>query len=281
MNTQSSERQQRVREAYGEIARTRTSGNAAACCDQDLAVSDYSPEEIASVPDGAFLGEGSGNPVRAADLRPGETVVDLGCGAGMDVFLAANRVGKTGRVLGFDMTPEMLERARRNQSGGGYPQVEFHQAEIENLPVPAGSADVVISNCVINLTVDKSTVYREIFRILKPGGRFSISDIVLRGDAGKMRELLDQLPACNCVAQALEESRYLESIRGAGFEEVAVAAGRSAMAQVQAQEFIEKLRDDPTLLGPTASVVLAKGDPKDWGFSAEAVTLVGRKPLGA
>ena len=280
MNTESCERQKKVREAYGEIARPRTIGDAAACCTAELAVPDYSTEEIGSVPAGAFLGEGSGNPVRAADLQPGETVVDLGCGAGMDVFLAANRVGRTGRVLGFDMTPEMLERARRNLSGADYPQVELHQTEIENLPVPAGSSDVVISNCVINLTPDKSAVYREIFRILKPGGRFSMSDIVLRGDAGKMRELIDQLPACSCVANALEESDYLEIIRKAGFEEVAVVAGRSAMAQVQAQDFIKKLKDDPTLVGPGVGVVLAKGDPKDWGFSAEAVTLVGRKPLG-
>ena len=168
MKTTAKEHKEKLRAAYGEIARERAAAQAPSCCAPTGLEPDYSAEEIASVPPGAHLGEGSGNPVRAADLRPGEVVVDLGCGAGMDVFLAANRVGATGRVLGFDMTPEMLERARRN-AASDYPQVEFGPADIERLPLEPGTADVVVSNCVINLAPDKAAVYREIFRVLKPG----------------------------------------------------------------------------------------------------------------
>lgn len=251
MKSTAEEQKEKVRAAYGEIARSRSTGAAAACCAPAGVSADYSPEEIASVPPGAFLGEGSGNPVRAARLQRGETVVDLGCGAGLDVFLAANQVGAAGRVFGFDMTPEMLARARANAAGGRYPQVEFQPADIERLPLASASADVVISNCVINLAPDKAAVYREVFRVLKPGGRFAISDIVLRGEPGRIRRALLELAPCSCVAAALEETAYLETIRAAGFEEVHVVAERPAVSQ-----------------------------PLDALVRAQAVTLVGHKPLG-
>lgn len=249
MKSAAEEQKEKVRAAYGEIARSRVAEQAAACCAPAGHAPDYSGEEIASVPEGAFLGEGSGNPVRAARLQPGEAVVDLGCGAGMDAFLAANQVGPAGRVLGFDMTPEMLERARANATRGPYPQVEFRQADIERLPLDADSTDVVLSNCVINLAPDKAAVYREIFRVLKPGGRFAIADIVLRGEPGRIHRALAQMAPCSCVATALEENAYLETIRAAGFEAVAVVAERPALSQ-----------------------------PLDALVRAQAVTLVGRKP---
>lgn len=249
MKTVAEEQKEKLRAAYGEIARTREAEAASACCAPAGVAPDYSLEEIASVPAGAFLSEGSGNPVRAARLQPGETVVDLGCGAGMDVFLAANRVGPTGRVVGVDMTPEMLARARANAARGTYSQVEFLQADIERLPLPQASADAVLSNCVINLAPDKAGVYREIFRVLKPGGRFAIADIVLRGEPGRIQRAITSLAPCSCIATALEQSAYLDTVRTAGFEGVEIVAERPAVSQ-----------------------------PLDWLVRAQAVTLVGRKP---
>lgn len=249
MRTMSEEQKEKIRAAYGEIARTREAEAAATCCAPAGVAPDYSPEEIASVPAGAFLGEGSGNPVRAARLQPGETVVDLGCGAGMDVFLAAKRVGAAGRVVGVDMTPEMLDRARANAAGSTYPQVEFLQGDIERLPLPPASADAVLSNCVINLAPDKAAVYREIFRVLKPGGRFAIADIVLRGEPGRLQRAIAGLAPCSCIATALEQRAYLDTIRSAGFEGVEIVAERPAVSQ-----------------------------PLDLLVRAQAVTLVGRKP---
>jgi ubiquinone/menaquinone biosynthesis C-methylase UbiE len=169
----------------------------------------------------------------------------------MDVFLAANQVGPSGRVVGIDMTPEMLQRARANANSatGHYPQVDFHQAEIDHLPLPEDSVDVVLSNCVINLAPDKADVYREIFRVLRPGGRFAISDIVLRGQPGLVHKALKKVAPGSCVATALEQNTYLETIRAAGFEAVEIAAQRPAASK-----------------------------PLDSVARAQAVTLVGRKP---
>ncbi len=265
MKTATNEQKEKVRAAYGEIARTRDAHTAAACCAPPGHGPDYSQEEIASVPEGAYLGEGSGNPVRAARLQPGERVIDLGCGAGMDTFLAANRVGPSGRVVGVDMTPDMLERARANLAGGDYPQVEFRQADIEHLPLHPNSADVVLSNCVINLASDKAAVYREIFRVLKPGGRFAIADIVLRGEADLVHQAAEKLAPCSCVVSALEENEYLAVIQAAGFNDVAIVAERPALSQPQVAEAARKLGFDP----------------EDKRVSAEAVTLVGRRPAQA
>jgi len=224
---------QAVATAYGELART-SGKEATGCCTVEHPASlDYSAEELASVPPGAYLGAGSGNPVRHAGLRPGEAVVDLGSGAGMDSFLAANRVGPNGRVYGFDLTPEMIARARQN-AAGKYANVSFEQAKIERLPLESATADVAISNCVINLSPDKSSVFSEIFRVLRPGGRLSIADIVLRGDADAV-EMVRRNPElkkwCACVLGALRQEEYLQVIRDAGFVNLKLVSERPAMSQ--------------------------------------------------
>jgi SAM-dependent methyltransferase len=230
-----------VTTAYGAVARAtgKQSGGAEccapSCCTPEFEKpSDYKLEELAAVPKGAYLGQGSGAPVRFANLEAGEKVVDLGSGAGMDTFLAANAVGTSGRVWGFDLTPEMLERARRNAAEGGYANVSFDRADIEKLPLAAASADAAISNCVINLAPDKHAVYREIFRVLRPGGRLSVADIVMRGPAEAVeafRHAAGDGEWCACVAGALEEKEYLAAIRSAGFDDVRIAAERPAMSQ--------------------------------------------------
>jgi arsenite methyltransferase len=201
----------RVRARYGRTAKETEVGQA--CC-----TSDYSAAELACVPPESYLGEGSGNPVRAADLRPGETVVDLGSGAGVDVFLAASQVGPKGRAIGIDMTPEMLARARAAAKRAGTTNVEFRKAVIEEIPLEDGTADVVLSNCVVNLSPDKATVFREAFRILKPGGRLVISDIV------QERPLEPFDDNCGCVSTAMVRKDYLETIRAAGFRDLKVVA---------------------------------------------------------
>lgn len=222
-----------VAEVYGKVAQT-AAGEALSCCNVEITPSlDYSAEELASVPAGAYLGAGSGSPVRHAGLQPGEVVVDLGPGAGIDSFLAANRVGGAGRVYGFDLTPEMVERARRNAEGR-YTNVSFELAKIERLPLPAGSVDVAISNCVINLSPDKPAVFAEIFRVLRPGGRISISDIVLRGDDQAVRALRQRPDLgqwCACVLGAWRQEEYLDAIGGAGFEDVKLVAERPAVSE--------------------------------------------------
>lgn len=236
-----------VQAAYGAVARTRNKSgeNEAACCEPTCCgkaevdqrpLSDYTPEELSSVPKGAYLGEGSGVPVRHAALKPGDVVVDLGSGAGMDSFLAASAVGRNGRVHGFDLTADMLERARANaaSAAGKYANVSFERADIEHLPLPDASANAAISNCVINLTPDKSAVYRDIFRVLKPGGRLSVADIVLRGTPQAVNALREKFSAdgwCACLTGALREEDYLGAIRAAGFTDVKIVAERPAQYQ--------------------------------------------------
>ena len=218
-----------VKEAYADIARRGRPrcGPVASCCEsvdvaQDVSTKvGYSEEELHRVPEGADLGLGCGNPVALASLREGETVLDLGSGAGLDVFLAASTVGKNGRVIGVDMTAAMIERARENAKRGNYENVEFRLGENEDLPLADNTADVVISNCVINLSPDKPRVFREAFRVLKPGGRLMISDLML------LRELPDPVKRSvkayvGCVAGAMLRDEYVGAIRAAGFREIRI-----------------------------------------------------------
>jgi SAM-dependent methyltransferase len=177
----------------------------------------YSTEEMSSVPDGANLGLGCGNPTALASLKEGERVLDLGSGAGFDCFLAAKKVGKTGKVIGVDMTPEMLEKARGNAKKGGYTNVEFRLGEIENLPVADNSVDIIISNCVINLVPDKEKAFKEIHRVLKKDGKIYLSDIVLLEDISEEIKNNEELLA-GCVGGALLRDEYLDIIKKAGFE---------------------------------------------------------------
>ncbi len=181
----------------------------------------YSENELNQVPDGANLGLGCGNPTALASLKEGERVLDLGSGAGFDCFLASKKVGASGKVIGVDMTPEMLDKARANAKKGKYTNVEFRLGEIENLPVADNSVDVIISNCVINLSTDKKRVFEEAFRVLAPGGRLLVSDIVLLKPLPKV--IQDSVEAyAGCIAGAEIKEKYLELMRNAGFKEVQV-----------------------------------------------------------
>src|SRR3954454_10682429 len=222
-----------VRVRYGSIAEA-ASAEAGCCapttsCCGPAATPDakslrmgYSAEELAAVPEGANLGLGCGNPQAIADLKPGETVIDLGSGAGFDCFLASGQVGETGHVIGVDMTHEMLNKARENAAKIGAANVEFRLGELEHLPVADHTADVVISNCVINLVPDKAQVFREAFRALKPGGRVSVSDVL---NIAPLPEDLRADPAllCGCIAGAISSERTETLLREAGFVEVTIA----------------------------------------------------------
>jgi arsenite methyltransferase len=220
-----------VREGYAKVAKGQSSccapGNS--CCGAPSIAEDiskkvgYSDEELKSVPEGANLGLGCGNPVALASLKQGDIVLDLGSGAGFDCFLAANKVGKTGRVIGVDMTPEMLEKARENARKGNYDNVEFRLGEIENLPVADNHVDVIISNCVINLSPDKESVFKEAFRVLKPGGRLMVSDIVLLKELPRV--IIDSAAAyIRCISGAMLKDGYLGAIKAAGFKDVRIVA---------------------------------------------------------
>jgi len=218
----------KVREGYAEIAKKETSccGTAVSCCSSPDTYKEiskkmgYTEEELRSVPEGANLGLGCGNPIALASLEEGETVLDLGSGAGLDCFIAAKKVGEKGKVIGVDMTPEMIDKARENARKGNYRNVEFRLGEIENLPIADNTADVIISNCVINLSPNKERVFKEAFRALKPGGRLMVSDIVL------LKELPEAIkkrahPA-SCVTEAIMRDQYIEAIEQAGFQEVKI-----------------------------------------------------------
>jgi len=197
----------------------------------------YSAEELRSIPADANMGLSCGNPTAMAHLRAGEVVVDLGSGGGLDVFLAAKKVGPAGRAIGIDMTPEMIERARANAKAGGYANVEFYHATIDRLPLADASVDCAISNCVLNLAPDKPAVFREIFRVLKPGGRLAVSDIALKAELPK--ELASSLAAyVGCVAGAIRIEDYRAGLLGAGFAQVEVVdsgADLNAYAKVENQ----------------------------------------------
>ena len=213
------------------------------CCGSAEASLDlgYDPKDLAAVPEGANLGLGCGNPVALAALKPGETVLDLGSGAGFDAFLAAKRVGPEGRVLGVDMTPEMIERASSLARKHGYGNVEFRLGDIEALPVEDASIDVILSNCVVNLAPDKAQVFREAFRVLRPGGRLQVSDLVLARPLPET--LLEDMDAyAACVSGAMLKDDYLAAIRAAGFEGVTVASERRFGLAELAPELMELAR---------------------------------------
>ena len=218
-----------VRENYAKIAKNEISccESASSCCGNTSMVADisknigYSDEELKSVPEGANLGLGCGNPTALALLKEGETVLDLGSGAGFDCFLAANKVGENGRVIGVDMTPVMLDKARENAKKGGYENVEFRLGEIENLPCADNSVDVIISNCVINLSPQKKRVFSEAFRVLRPGGRLMVSDIVLLGELPDFIKNSKEAYV-GCISGAVMKDEYLGMIDEAGFLDVRV-----------------------------------------------------------
>jgi arsenite methyltransferase len=212
-----------ISEKYGSIARSVAETGASACCDSALRCCDpitkdlYGDSEKGMLPEKAVLASlGCGNPTALIELKPGETVLDLGSGGGIDVLLSAKRVGPTGKAYGLDMTDEMLALAQENQRQAGATNVEFLKGQIEEIPLPDDSVDVVISNCVINLSADKSRVLREAFRVLRPGGRFAVSDVVVRGEVpGAVRQSM--LLWVGCIAGALEENDYRAKLMAAGF----------------------------------------------------------------
>jgi arsenite methyltransferase len=224
-----------VRERYGQAAREVTQGATTSCCSttccggaaEDPITSNlYSQAETATLPETAVLASlGCGNPTALAELREGEIVLDLGSGGGIDVLLSARRVGPTGKAYGLDMTDEMLALARENQRKAGVENVEFLKGEIEAIPLPDSSVDVIISNCVINLSTDKNRVIAEAFRVLKPGGRFAVSDVVIRGEVpSDVRRSMELW--VGCVAGALTEQQYHQSLWEAGFEEIGIEPTR-------------------------------------------------------
>ena len=218
-----------VKEGYGKVASKKHS-----CCDPESVHSQknnftekiskkigYTDKDMSSVPEESNLGLGCGNPIALASLEEGDIVLDLGSGAGFDCFLAANKVGRTGKVIGVDMTPEMVEKAQGNAKKGNYHNVEFRLGEIEKLPVEDNSVDVIISNCVVNLSPDKKKVFEESFRVLKPGGSLMVSDIVL------LKDLPDSIKNSshayiNCIAGAVQKNEYIGAIKEAGFSEVKI-----------------------------------------------------------
>src|SRR5919112_920985 len=225
---------EKVKERYGTIALTGNSDSDCSCCttgelkynnndnccspSQSATIIGYDNEELQSIPKESILGVGCGAPLHYADVREGETVVDLRSGGGRDVFLSANKVGVSGKVIGIDMTDEMLDKARRNAKENGYTNVEFRKGDIEKrIPVDDNSVDLVISNCVINLTTDKANTFKEVYRILKPGqGRMVISDLVT--DKEVHRDSVDSDKWCSCIDGALTKENYIDSIRKAGFK---------------------------------------------------------------
>ncbi|UCD14558.1 MAG: arsenite methyltransferase [Thermoplasmatales archaeon] len=254
----------KVREGYAGIANKGSSccGSVESCCGGDVSTKNisrhigYTEEEIKAAPEGANLGLGCGNPTAMASLKEGETVLDLGSGAGFDCFLAANKVGKQGRVIGIDMTPEMIAKAKENAEKGGYSNVEFRLGEIEQLPIESNSVDVVISNCVINLSPDKKKVFYEAYRVLKPGGRLVVSDIVL------VKELPDFIKNSveayvGCISGAILKNRYLELIKDAGFRDVTITDETSFPVELMVND-------------PTAQTII-----KEAGITLEELQKIG------
>lgn len=242
---------EKIQEKYGAVARKAASGSS--CCSaggadpitRDL----YDMRQAADVPAEALAASlGCGNPTALAELKPGEVVLDLGSGGGIDVILSARRVAPGGKAYGLDMTDDMLALAKENQRKAGVDNVEFLRGEIEHIPLPDNHVDVVISNCVINLSADKDRVLRETFRVLKPGGRLAVSDIVVRGDVpAQIRKSIELW--IGCVAGALGEEEYRAKLAAAGFADIGVEPTRIYRVE-QAREFLEEAGLDVNALGP-------------------------------
>jgi len=245
-----------VRRKYAEAARKAAEGRAPCCgggadpgCDpitKDL----YGPSEVGELPPGALGSSlGCGNPTALAELRPGEVVLDLGSGGGIDGLLSARRVGPSGFAYGLDMTDEMLELARRHQEAAGISNAAFLRGEMENIPLPDGSVDVVISNCAVNLAPDKDRVFREAYRVLKPGGRFAVSDVVVRGEVPPAIRRSVEL-WIGCIAGALEENHYRRKLEEAGFVGITIEPTRIYRAE-EARESLARAGLDPDAVGPS------------------------------
>ncbi len=266
-----------VREGYAKIVKQDNSccAPAASCCGTDNLAEDisrkigYSEGDLKAVPEGSNLGLGCGNPVALASLREGEIVLDLGSGGGLDCFLAANKVGKKGKVIGVDMTPEMIEKARENAEKESYENVEFRLGEIENLPVADSSVDAVISNCVINLSPDKKKVFEEVFRALRSGGRLMVSDLVL------LKELPDAIKNSaeayvGCISGAIMRDEYIGAIKAAGFRKVRIVDETSFP--------IEFIVDDPTAKALMENLSISPEKAKETASSVMSIKVYAKKP---
>ena len=248
--------QDAVKEKYGAAAKQVTAGKTACCgggaelsgCDP-ITRNLYDASETAGLPaDAVAASLGCGNPTALAELKPREIVLDLGSGGGIDVLLSAKRVGPTGKAYGLDMTDEMLALARENQKKAGAQNVEFLKGTIENIPLPDNTVDVIISNCVINLSGDKDRVLREAFRVLKPGGRLAVSDVVIRGEVPpEIRKSMELW--VGCMAGALQESEYRQKLTAAGFQSIGVEPTRVYRAD-EASEYLVAAGLDPVVVGP-------------------------------
>jgi SAM-dependent methyltransferase len=254
--TESTDIKEVVRQKYGEAALRVKSGGSSCCgaasapsCCDPITTNLYDASQAGQIPEEALLASlGCGNPTALAQLKPGEIVLDLGSGGGIDVLLSARRVGPTGKAYGLDMTDEMLALANENKRKAGVENVEFLKGEIENIPLPDNSVDVIISNCVINLSADKAKVLREAFRVLKPGGRFAVSDVVTRGEM--LPEIRQSVLAwVGCIAGALEENDYRSKLAAAGFTQIEVEPTRIYRAE-DAREFLSGQGIDVDAIAP-------------------------------
>lgn len=264
-----------VRNGYAKIAQQGSSCcPTSSCCGSKNLAEDisrsvgYSANEMNVVPEGANLGLGCGNPVALVSLKEGDVVLDLGSGAGFDAFLAARRVGEAGRVIGVDMTAEMVEKAKANAKKGKYSNVEFRLGEIENLPVEDNSIDIIISNCVINLSPDKGSVFQEAFRVLKPGGRLMVSDLVLTKELPKaVRESVEAY--VGCLAGAIFKKDYLDFIKEAGFVNI----------KVLGETFypVEAMANDATARVVKNSPIISQNDLKDIEHSVASIKVSAEK----
>jgi len=263
-----------VKESYSRVAKNATSCCSSGCCgsakpQQISKKIGYTQEQMQAVPEGSNLGLGCGNPIALASLKEGETVLDLGSGGGFDCFLASKIVGRKGKVIGVDMTEEMLARARANAEKGGYGNVEFRLGDIEALPVEDNSVDIIISNCVINLVPSKEKAFREAFRVLRPGGRLMVSDIVLKK---KLPDFIKQSIEAyvGCVAGAISKDKYLDAIKSAGFEDVRV---------IEESDFpLDCMTNDPTGQAILKSLQGSAEEIKKVEGSISSVKVSGFKP---